>query len=101
VVAIVEAFPQAKDFAIDVLVWCNLNHRRTVRRPNMAAHVGGANLNWALVWNVRTWPAIHAAVRGRNGVGSPNCDCWMNDPAQIFRLGSRARLLIDRLSHMI
>jgi hypothetical protein len=38
-VAIVEAFPQTKDFAIDVLVWRNLNHHRTVRGSNIrSAH---------------------------------------------------------------
>ena len=37
--AIVEAFPQTKDFAIDVLVWRNLNHHRTVRGSNIrSAH---------------------------------------------------------------
>jgi hypothetical protein len=34
-VAIVEAFPQTKDFAIDVLMWRNLNHHRTVRGSNI------------------------------------------------------------------
>jgi hypothetical protein len=33
--AIVVAFPRAKEFAIDVLVWCNLNHHRTVRGSNI------------------------------------------------------------------
>jgi hypothetical protein len=38
-VAIAVVFPQTKDFAIDVLVWRNLNHHRTVRGSNIrSAH---------------------------------------------------------------
>jgi hypothetical protein len=32
---IVEAFSWVKNFAIDVLVWCNLNHHLAVRRSNI------------------------------------------------------------------
>jgi|GEM_PF-4000439 hypothetical protein len=34
-VTIVGAFSRVKDFAIDVLMWRDLNHRRAVRRPNV------------------------------------------------------------------
>src|ERR1017187_4499709 len=45
------------------LARCRKRHGHTTRRKHFAIgsgirHIGGAKLNRALVWNVRTWPAM-------------------------------------------
>jgi hypothetical protein len=62
-VAIVEAFSREKDFAIDVLVWRNLNHRRAVRKSNVRPAHCLTSLRF--VGSLRPRPSPEKEDRGR------------------------------------